>query len=76
MGDPVPKEANVSEKPKRQIKWRNVAFLVALGLPLLYVGDHYVPHMGPAVTSPEGRAIWKEFIHRVWPELFGGEVTQ
>ena len=71
----VPKEATVgeSEKPKRRVNWRNVACLVALGSPLLYIGDHYLPHFGgPAVTSPEGRAIIREAIQHFLPELFAG----
>lgn len=63
----------MDEKPKRKVNWRNVFLLCCLGSPLLYIGDLYLPHWGgPAVTSPEGRAIIREFVARNLPELFAG----
>ena len=56
--------------PRRRINWRNVAFVVLLGSPLWYVGDQYLPHYGgPAVTSPEGRAILRGYLRTFFPEL-------
>jgi len=59
----------VEAKPKRKVNWRNVLLLCCLASPLLYVGDYYLPHMGPAVTSPEGRAIWREFVVHYFPDI-------
>lgn len=63
----------MDDKPKRKVSWRNVAFLVLLGSPFLWIADHYMPHWGgPGLTSPEGRAIVRDFVAQTWPELFAG----
>lgn len=63
----------MGDKPKRKVNWSNVFLLCVLGSPLLYIGDHYLPHWGgPAVTSPEGRQIIREALRHFFPELVRG----
>ncbi|SIO60112.1 hypothetical protein SAMN05444166_6271 [Singulisphaera sp. GP187] len=74
MHPPIDPKSAYAPPARPQIRLRNVALLVVLGSPLLYLGDQTLPHFGdgPAVTSPEGRAILREFVRRVMPKHFAG----
>jgi hypothetical protein len=63
----------VDEKPKR-VSWRNVLLLCVLQAPIWYVVYGYIPtpYGAPRVESPEGRAIFRDFMRRTFPELFAG----
>ena len=61
----------MDEKPKRRVNWRNVLLLCCLQFPLWYYASGFItpPNDAPRVTSPEGRALFRGFMHRYFPSL-------